>query len=432
MSPASLQGHSHILKAPVVTTALPSQREEDTAPTKLNTENLSAIFSLAVQLHRQREYRAAEGVYLRILATDPNHIDTLHLLGVLYHQLGEDATALNYLNRAASQKMNDASFFRNLGETYRALRRFDEAIESFNRALELEPNDTDSLCDLGHAFLQQGDFAEAEACYRRALVTGPDASDAMTCLGVSLMSQQKHAEADESYRMALEINPSNGEARHMLAALNGQRVAAAPPDYVASLFDRYANWFDRHLVEKLGYTVPQIMRQVLEDELCLEKSAWRIADLGCGTGLCGEQLRDFAVHMIGVDLSPRMVDKAKERGVYDELLVGDLKEALNPERGPLDLVAAGDVFVYLGKLDDVFARSAEVLRDGGLMVFSTEQAEEGDYQIRQSGRFAHSDPYISDLAASNGFEVACRKSVAVRQECGEAIGGQLYVLRKAG
>ncbi len=52
-------------------------------------------------------------------------------------------------------------------------------------------------------------------------------------------------------------------------------------------------------------------------------------DAGCGTGLCGPIFRNISGSMIGVDLSPEMVEKARERKVYDELEVADIGKALD-------------------------------------------------------------------------------------------------------
>ena len=67
--------------------------------------------------------------------------------------------------------------------------------------------------------------------------------------------------------------------------------------------------------------------------------------LGCGTGLCGIYFRDLAKELIGVDLIPKMLEKAKTLGAYDSLFVADALEYLN--RAALenfDLIIAADVF----------------------------------------------------------------------------------------
>ena len=65
-----------------------------------------------------------------------------------------------------------------------------------------------------------------------------------------------------------------------------------------------------------------------------------VLDLGCGTGLCGVQFRDWARTLTGVDLSPNMLAKARERGLYDELLQGDAVVAMRERPGRFDLVVA--------------------------------------------------------------------------------------------
>lgn len=67
----------------------------------------------------------------------------------------------------------------------------------------------------------------------------------------------------------------------------------------------------------------------------------RILDAGCGTGLCGPLLRPFASHLTGVDLSPRMVEKAHDRGSYDTLEVTELSAFM------ATLFMAYDVIFYL-------------------------------------------------------------------------------------
>src|SRR5207248_233908 len=74
-----------------------------------------------------------------------------------------------------------------------------------------------------------------------------------------------------------------------------------------------------------------------------------VLDLGCGTGLCGALLRRWARTLVGVDLSPGMLEKARERGCYDRLEQGDLVAVMRtmPARS-FDLIVATDVLIYIG------------------------------------------------------------------------------------
>lgn len=216
----------------------------------------------------------------------------------------------------------------------------------------------------------------------------------------------------------------------MLAAVNGDRVSTAPRAYVTNLFDQYAASFDAELVGRLAYRVPQVLRAAVDEVGETADTPWRIADLGCGTGLCGEQFRALGRLMIGVDLSPKMIEHARRRGVYDRLIVDDLLAALTPDHAPFDLIIAGDVFIYVGDLETVFARVARSVPRRGLFAFSTEHHDGGDYHLRPTGRFAHSPAYIRSLADAHQFEIRRQQPVAVRHEAGSAIHGHLYVLRR--
>ena len=186
---------------------------------------------------------------------------------------------------------------------------------------------------------------------------------------------------------------------------------------MADLFDAYADQFETHLTENLRYDVPRLLRAAVGEAAGAEEKSWAVLDMGCGTGLCGALFRDLAGRLIGADISPRMIEKARERG----------------ERGNLDLALSADVFVYAGALGDVFAGCAAALRAGGLFAFSIESLEGEGFTLLPTGRFAHSRAYIEALAAESGFAVSRCDAIGVRRDkTGSHIPGHLYVLRRLG
>jgi len=70
------------------------------------------------------------------------------------------------------------------------------------------------------------------------------------------------------------------------------------------------------------------------------------------------------VHLLGLEyrLSPRMLTPARERGLYDRLIEGDIIQVLTGLNANFDLVVATDVFIYIGDLKAVVASAAQVLR----------------------------------------------------------------------
>ena len=95
----------------------------------------------------------------------------------------------------------------------------------------------------------------------------------------------------------------------------------------------------------------------------------RVADIGCGTGSLSVLLAERGHTVLGVDVSPRMLERARTKaersGVHVELLLGD---AVAPPVGEVDVVVTRHVVWALddipAALDVWFAR----LAPGGRLV----------------------------------------------------------------
>jgi Flp pilus assembly protein TadD len=181
------------------------------------------LFAAALQNHRQRRMGEAEGLYRQVLAVDPNHIDALHMLGVLAYQAGRPEAAVDLIGRAIGLHGENPSFHNNIGEALRYLGRLDEAITHFTKATELDPDAAESHMNLGNALKQQGRLGEAIERYRRALELKPDYAEAHMNLGVAVMEQGNEREAEDHYRHALSVNPRFPEALMNLAIVLQQR-----------------------------------------------------------------------------------------------------------------------------------------------------------------------------------------------------------------
>ena len=241
-----------------------------------------------------------------------------------------------------------------------------------------------------------------------------------------------------AYRRALELDPADpGGVTIRLAALGqGAVPARAPAAYVATLFDQTAEAFDGMLVEQLGYSVPMMIRELLEKHRV--PPAARLLDLGCGTGLTGESLADWALHLTGVDLSEGMIAVADEKEVYDALFVGDAEGFLDTGDGPdWDLITATDVVPYLGDLSGFMAELARRLTPAGHAVFSTETLPQAvltgrDYVVGAKHRFAHGAAYLRRLMAGAGLEVLSLEDIVVRYDEGVPVPGHLVLGRRGG
>ena len=198
---------------------------------------------------------------------------------------------------------------------------------------------------------------------------------------------------------------------------------------VEGLFDEYAATFEDSLVRKLGYTVPaQIEATLTRDHAGEDGSVSRhlAVDLGCGTGLVGAALRSRCRgRLVGCDLSSGMVAEArKKQDVFDALEASDCVAFLRRriECGSADLIAAADVLIYLRDLSDLFAAAAAALRPGGLFVFSTELATDGEcggvpphgkgWVERDSERIAHSEEYLRCVVGASGLLLRSMQAIS--------------------
>jgi predicted TPR repeat methyltransferase len=267
---------------------------------------------------------------------------------------------------------------------------------------------------------------EALVSLDRALALAPATAGAWTQRGSLLKDMGREAEAAAAFERAIELGADAELNRFFLASLGTlASPPTAPRSYVQALFDDYADGFDQHLVDVLGY---QAHRQLVTPLAGLQGQAFESAlDLGCGTGLCGPLLRPIVRQLAGLDLSQAMLDQAAARGVYDRLIKADLVDHLRstPERH--DLVVAADVFIYVGELEAVFAGVVRVLRPGGVFCFSVEHApDERPVALNAQMRYAHSLPYLQGLAQRHGLRLLRSVAEPIRQGRNHSIPG-LYV-----
>ncbi len=216
----------------------------------------------------------------------------------------------------------------------------------------------------------------------------------------------------------------------MAAALSGTQVPKRADDrYIASVFDHYAATFDEHL-KHLEYRAPELVAANLAPQLETGGAAV-LLDAGCGTGLCGPLLRPFCSRLIGVDLSPRMIEHARRRGDYEELVVAELVAFMRDRPGAFDAIVSADTLVYFGALEEVCQAAHDSLRSGGLFVFTVEALLTGDapHQLLVHGRYAHRDTYLRSVLEQHGFAVLELRREALRMERLQDVIGYLVMAR---
>jgi predicted O-linked N-acetylglucosamine transferase (SPINDLY family) len=177
----------------------------------------------AVQKHQEGRLAEAQALYQQVLAQQPDQPDALHLLGVLFYQLGRPDAALEQIRRAVALNPAAPDYQINLGEILSATGRLDEAIVAYGTAARLAPRSPVAHNGLSTAFFAQGRLNEAFAAARRAIELRPDYPEAHNNLGNVFYARRELEPAIASYRRALDLRPAFAEAANNLGAMLRER-----------------------------------------------------------------------------------------------------------------------------------------------------------------------------------------------------------------
>lgn len=420
-------------------------------------------FKQAYSTHMAGDILAAQARYEQILKKNPKHVETRYMLGALLSGTGDLENALVHLKAAANRMPNSPTIQTGLGNVYLKLGKLDHARDCYQRSLALNPQIPETFFNLSVILFQQrqrqkaatyleksirlrSDFPAAfqklgiihkeskhfdgsATCFITALERSPDFLNMLHDIGNIYAAHQDYKNAAICYKRIIEIDPGDDSARHAFSALTGETTAVAPPTHVAGLFDGMADNFESHL-KQLGYRAPDQCREMLIALVGDQAHFDYAIDLGCGTGLLGMQFRPMATHLTGLDLSKKMIDLARTKGIYDELATCDICQYLEASERRYDLFLSTDVFAYIGDLSGVFEAINAHANSGAYFIFSTEEVAEQDYILRPTGRYAQSRNYIEALAVAHDFSIEGCRATKLRMEGQQQIEGNLFVLKK--
>ena len=185
-----------------------------------------AAFAAALGQHRAGQLVAAERLYREVLARGSRHAPALHFLGVLRHQQGDSAAAVELIGRAIAADGSIPDFHYNLGVILEALGRRDEAAARYRAASDLKPDHFGAWLNLSNALIALGRLDEAEEACRAAAKLAPQSGEAHYNLGTALARRERYGEAAAEFAAAARLKPDFAAAH---ASLGAALVAAQEP-----------------------------------------------------------------------------------------------------------------------------------------------------------------------------------------------------------
>lgn len=138
------------------------------------------------------------------------------------------------------------------------------------------------------------------------------------------------------------------------------------PEDARRMYGAWAATYDDSFGRAWGYIAPREIAAILSG---MAGPSDEILDIGAGTGLVAEHLRGRVVDAL--DITPEMLEVARGKGLYRQLMQGDLTARLEIADGSYDAVISCGTFTH-GHVGPVcFPELLRITRPGALFVCGT-------------------------------------------------------------
>jgi len=198
---------------------------------------MQATFNEALVSHQRGQLDLAQAGYEAVLKVDPNHFDSLHMLGVLAYQSGLYPQAGHLIAKALAIQPNHPGACSNLGLALSKLRDPEAALAAFDHAISCQPDYATAFLNRGNVLVELKRFEEAIYSYDQAILNKPDLAEAFINRGSALLELDQPVAAVQSYDQAIRINPDRADAfsRRGHALMELDEIAQAADSYRAAL-----------------------------------------------------------------------------------------------------------------------------------------------------------------------------------------------------
>ena len=413
------------------------------------------FYDLAWLNYNQSHYQNALTYALKAIELSPNSDAVNYILGLIYLELEQTEQAKKCFIKAEEINADNYEAKLCLADILSRSDHFSEAEQRYRRLIELDAKRFEPHNNYAEMLYRQKRLAEALEEYRKAVILRPDTAETSNNLGVVLKDLGQYQQASDLFinalrcdqelvaasvnlsetlillfsqdeKIALQIAKNwlksfsdDQFARHINAAFEGGNIENNQI-FVEKLFDNFADNYEL-VMQNLDYQAPLAIRRIAGD------LKGRIADLGCGSGLVGQAVKNNRNQLIGVDLSAKMLKQAKNKQIYTELVQSDLFDFLKT-RSDYDWIIAADVLGYIQSVEKLI----ELCR-GKNIIFSIEKSDASSpYQLQTNGRLKHNPSYIKQLLEQNGFKDIQIEDIILRSENSIPVTGCIFKAIGAG
>lgn len=382
-------------------------------------ERVEPLLKMAELYKTEKQFEKASLFYHKVLNLDSHNVEAILGLADICLFNGDLNSAEKFYLRSFDITREIAGAHVNYAILLYQQKRLSEALEEYRKAVQLDPYKPEISYNLALILKETGDYEEALGLMFNAHLADKENETFVINIAetLALLYQTNPETALKIAENWHKKEPDNVFFKHLSASLSGASETDDNLIYTQKLFDHFAQTYEDTLAH-LNPTIIQRFSQSVHD------LRGKILDLGCGTGLAGEYLKNENNTFDGVDISANMIELAKAKGIYDNLYQEDISVFLkhHPARH-YDWILAMDVFCYMGDLKPLLEQIQKTK-----FCFSVESGDEERHQnfyLSPEGRYKHKKSYISNLLKQLNIKNAQIEELAIRQENGHDVKGLL-------
>lgn len=178
-----------------------------------------AHYNLAVAYHETSRYLDAVTEYEAVLRAEPEHINAMNNLGLVYSVIGEKDRAIDLFHRVLKAEPNNVKARINLGNVYLSTKDLVEAEKIYRSAISLDKNDISPRLNLGVVYFEQGNFDQAREEWELLLKDDPDNLRVLSVMGSAYLERKNMDDAIRIFKRMQPLVPDNGSIANTLGYL---------------------------------------------------------------------------------------------------------------------------------------------------------------------------------------------------------------------
>lgn len=178
--------------------------------------DIAAELQRGLELHRDGQAAEAAEAYRNVLKLDPNNVDALNLISIIFTDSGNPALAIDLVTRATEVAPDYFAPWMTLGNACQAAGRLDAAVGAFQKAIALQPDVAEVHNNLASALVDLGRYDEAASAAAKAIRLQHDLAEAHNNFANALLGMGEVKQAIESYRQAVRLRPDFSDAVYNL------------------------------------------------------------------------------------------------------------------------------------------------------------------------------------------------------------------------